>query len=112
MLDSSGLNTNVRKTSLKMLMGKCRERLWPAFIDIAAAEKDALTSSVVHFLSHTFFLQFPEGVLDHWMGSYQTRPLISFELGLPKYLIFNFGINFGIELIARFIKCASKSLVL
>ena len=80
MLDSSGLNTNVRKTSLKMLMGKCRERLWPAFIDIAAAEKDALTSSVVHFLSHTFFfffLQFPEGVLDHWMGSYQTSPLIS-----------------------------------
>ena len=65
MLDSLGLNTNVRKTSLKMLMGKCRERLWPAFIDIAAAEKDALTSSVVHFLSHTFFfffLQFPEGV--------------------------------------------------
>ena len=79
MLDSLGSNTNVRKTSLKMLLRKCCERLWPGFIDIAAAEKDALTSSVVHFLSHTFFffLQFPEGVLDHWMGSYQTSPLIS-----------------------------------
>ena len=54
MLDSLGLNTNVRKALLKSLMGKCRERLWLAFIDIVAVERDALISSVVHFLSNTF----------------------------------------------------------